>query len=165
MAVRRRSVVLCFLGVVALAGLVAWFLEVRAEQERVQQAKVHLKRGIHLYQQKEFPGAELELRRAFRANREEWQAPFYVGVVQIERKRFGMALPYLERALALRPTEPKILNALGVAYFKLGRIDMAKGYFWAALEVDPGNSDAKGLMETMAKLQWRAAQAAASKEG
>jgi Flp pilus assembly protein TadD len=147
-----------------VAALVVFFLDWQASREALQRAQVHLKRGIHLYQQKAFPGAELELRRALRANPDEWKAPFYVGAIQIEKKRYGMAIPYLERALTLNPTEPKILNALGVAYFKLGRLDMAKGYFWASLEADPTNKDAKGLMESMAKLQWRAAQAAAAEK-
>jgi Flp pilus assembly protein TadD len=165
MAFRGKSIVLIFAGVVALSALVVWFLEARADQERFRQAQLHLQRGIHLYQQKQYAGAEMELRRALRANRQDWKAPFYVGVVQIQLRRFGMAIPYLERALTLNPSEPKILNALGVVYFKLGRVDMAKGYFWASLELDPTDSDAKGLMETMAKLQWRAAQVAASGDG
>jgi Flp pilus assembly protein TadD len=164
MRFRVASAFLIVSGVAIVAALVV-VDNFRARRESVQRAQMHLKRGIHLYQQKAFPAAELELRRALRANREDWEAPFYVGAVQIERKRYGMAIPYLERALTLNPTEPKILNALGVVYFKLGRIDMAKGYFWASLEADPTNKDAKGLMETMAKLQWRAAQAAASEEG
>lgn len=151
-------------GVAVVAGLVVFVANFQARRESMQRSQVHLKRGIDLYQQKAFPGAELELRRALRANPEEWQAPFYVGAVQIERKRFDMAVPYLERALTLNPTEPKILNALGVVYFKLGRLDMAKGYFWASLDLDPSNGDAQGLMENMAKLQQRAAQGASSKE-
>ncbi len=161
---RVASALLAVSGVAMVAALVGFFLDWQANREALEQAQVHLERGIHLYQQKAYPHAQAELRRALRANPEEWKAPFYVGAIQIERKRFGMAIPYLERALTLNPTEPKILNALGVAYFKLGRLDMAKGYFWASLEQDPTGKDAQGLMETMAKLQWRAAQAAAAEK-
>jgi hypothetical protein len=41
---------------------------------------------------------------------------------------------------------------------------MAKGYFWASLALDPGSTAAKGMVETMAKLQWRAAQAASAEK-
>jgi Flp pilus assembly protein TadD len=161
---RVASIFLIVCGFGIAVALVVFVRDWQARREGVQQAQVHLKRGVHLYQQKAFPGAELELRRALRGNPDDWKAPFYVGAVQIERKRFGMAIPYLERALTLNPTEPKILNALGVVYFKLGRIDMAKGYFWASLELDPDNNAAKELMESMAKLQWRAALAAAAQK-
>lgn len=133
----------------------------RARSEAAHLAAVHLERGIGLYQRKDYVHAEGVLRRALRTNPDDWRAPFYVGVIQIERQRYGLAIPYLERALALNTREPKILNALGVVYFKLERLDMAKGYFWASLDLDPTNTEAKGLMETMAKLQRRAARTAA----
>jgi hypothetical protein len=41
---------------------------------------------------------------------------------------------------------------------------MAKGYFRASLRIDPTNEDAKGLMETMARLQRRAAKAEKKKD-
>jgi len=126
-------------------------------------AERHLERGIHLYEQGALADAQTELRLALRADPEEWRAPFYVGVIQIQRKRHALAIPYLERALKLNPEEPKIANALGVAYFNLGRLDMAKGYFRASLALDPGNADAKSLFETMAKLQRRAALTERSK--
>lgn len=145
----------------AAAASLSFMRDARTRREAARQAAVHLERGIGLYQRKEHVHAEGELRRALRANSKDWRAPFYVGVIQIERRRYGLAIPYLERALTLNTREPKILNALGVVYFKLDRLDMAKGYFWAALDLDPSNTEARGLMETMAKLQRRAAQEAA----
>jgi Flp pilus assembly protein TadD len=149
-------------GTVVLGAFISYFAfsEFQAKRQILQRSKVHFERGINLYHRKAYPRAEAELRRALRANPDEWKAPFYVGTIQIDRKRYGLAIPYLERALTLNPREPKILNALGVTYFKLGRLDMAKGYFWASLALDPGSTAAKGMVETMAKLQWRAARAA-----
>lgn len=122
-------------------------------------AQQQLQRGIHLYDQGALAEAQAELRAVLRADPKEWRAPFYVGVIQIQRGRYGLAIPYLERALGLNPAEPKIVNALGVTYFKLGRLDLAKGYFRASLAMDPANADANALFETMAKLQRRAARA------
>ena len=147
----------------AAAALLAVFLNFQAKQQTLQQARVQLERGISHYRQGALAHAEVELRQALRANPKEWKAPFYVGAIQILLKRFDMAIPYLERALVLNPTEPKISNALGVAYFNLGKLDLARGYFAASLDLDPTNPDAKGLLEAMAKLQWRAEQAAHSK--
>lgn len=157
MKFRVKPVVLSLALVIAVLAALAWFFEAQARRDRVRKAQFHLNRGIHLYNQRAYLDAESELRRALRTDPTNWQAPFYVGAVEIALKRYGLAVPYLERALSINPTETKILNALGVVYFKLGRLDMAKGYFWASLDLDPSNKDAQGLMETMAKLQLRAA--------
>lgn len=144
--------------VVGAAAAVSALREARSRRDAARQAAVHLNRGVALYERKDHVHAESELRRALRADPGEWRAPYYVGVIQIERRRFGLAIPYLERALSLNAEEPKILNALGVAYFKLDRLDMARGYFQASLDMDPNNSEARSLMEAMAKLQHRATQ-------
>ena len=164
MTSRTQKILLSLASVVAASALIVWLVEAQAHRDNVRIARLHLERGIKLYHQKAYVEAEGELRRALRADPTEWKAPFYVGAIQIERKRFALAIPYLERALTLNLTDPKILNALGVAYFKLGRLDMARGYFWASLDLDPSNRDAQGLMETMAKLQLRAELGGASKQ-
>jgi hypothetical protein len=40
-----------------------------------------------------------------------------------------------------------------VAYFKLGNLKLAKGYFASVLEINPNDEQAKGLMDIMAKLE------------
>lgn len=156
------------IGLAAVAGIVTAFLvyyiDARAEHRIIRQAQVHLQKGIDLYNKKVYIHAEQELRKALRANRKDWKAPFYMASVMVQTKRYGFAVLYLERALTLNPGEIKILNAFGVVYFKLGSLDMAKGYFTAALSIDPANRQAKDFMETMAKLQRRSAQEAASGE-
>ncbi len=156
------------IGLVAVAVVVAailiFTLYVRPHNQTLRQAQVHLQKGIDLYNKKDYLHAELELRKALRTNPREWNAPFYMASVMVQTKRYGFAVLYLERALTLNPGEIKILNAFGVVYFKLERLDMAKGYFTAALSIAPTNRQAKDFMETMAKLQRRSAQKAASGE-
>jgi tetratricopeptide (TPR) repeat protein len=147
--------------VIAVASL-ALTLEFRAGRQQLRDARAHLERGIHLYQQGAFAAAQTELRETVRTDPDAWRAPFYLGVIQVHLKRYELAIPFLERAFNSNPTEPKIPNALGVAYFKLGRLDMAKGYFAASLEIDPANADTKALFATMAKLQRRDELAAVS---
>ena len=53
--------------------------------------------------------------------------------------------------------------ALGVAYFKLGNLALSKAYFAAVLQINPGNEEAKGLMDIMARLE-RQSNAAAEPE-
>jgi Tfp pilus assembly protein PilF len=157
MRFKEHIVPLVLAVVLTVATIVALLIDADARRQRDHRARIFLERGVRLYHKKDYPRAEFELRRALRADREDWKAPFYIGTIHIETKRFSRAIPYFEQALTLNTEEPRILNSLGVVYFNLGRLDLAKGYFAAALEVDPTNGDAKGLMESMAKLQ-RAAE-------
>ena len=133
--------------------------------ERLETAHTALEFGIQLYQQGSFEAAQAELGKALEGNPGEWRTPFYLGIIQIQLRHYSLAIPYLEQAFILNPRQPKIPNALGVTYFKLGKLDLAKGYFAASLELDPTNADTKSMLETMTKLQRRAAQAEVAPEG
>ena len=98
-----------------------------------------------------------------RAEPKAWQAFFYLGAGNFELKRYDAAIPFLERALFLAPTEQKIYKMLGVIYYKLGQLDMARGYFTSYFELDLNNKDARGMIEMIAKLQ-RSTALAATKE-
>lgn len=149
---------------VAAVGIVAtvtvgfrqYTLRKQQREEAVRVAQLHLDHGMQRFRAGSFVEAQEMFRQALRTNPDDWTAPYYVGRVQIELKQFGMAVPYLEKALTLKPEDARILTALGVSYFKLGKVDMARGYFWAALEANPENTEARGLLESMAKLQWEA---------
>lgn len=134
-----------------------------SHRDNLQLAQVHLERGIQLHRQKAYLPAKKILIQALRADPKSWQASFYLGAGNMELKRYAAAIPFLERALSLAPEEQKIYKMLGVIYYKLGKLDMAKGYFSAYLDLDPGNSDARGLIESMTKLQRGIALAATEK--
>ncbi|MCA0910389.1 hypothetical protein [Qipengyuania gaetbuli] len=51
--------------------------------------------------------------------------------------QIGNALPALQRAALNRETAPEAANALGVAYARLGRGDLAERYFRAAVTLAP----------------------------
>lgn len=141
--------------VIAAAGV--WYVRrARAHEQAVRVALVHRQKGMELFNARAFADAQRMLDLAVRADPGDWEATYFAGLAEIELKQFDRAVPYLEKALTLQPREVKIITALGVCYFKMGRLDMARGYFWAAFAADPGNADARGLVETMAKLQWRA---------
>jgi Tfp pilus assembly protein PilF len=146
------------------AALLVYYQRTQARRQAIQQSQIHLQRGIELYHKKDYIHAQVELRKSLRAYPDEWRTHFYMATVMTQQKRYPLAIPYLEKALSLNPRETKILNAFGVIYFKLGRLDMAKGYFTAALDVNPADSQAKGLLETMEKLQSRAEKAASPAE-
>jgi len=150
-------------GVVIFAIAVALYMGVLDNREVSQEANNHVQRGIQLYQQGALPEAEFVLKETLMAFPKEWKAAYYLGVVKTLSKEFDQAIPYLEKAYALHPMESKIPNALGVAYFKLGKLDLAKGYFAASLDLDRSNTDTKALFDAMARLQRRARLAENSK--
>jgi hypothetical protein len=57
----------------------------------------------------------------------------------IERRDYGLALDLLEAARDRDPRDPRILNAFGVVYDKLGRFDISADFYAQAEGLDPGS--------------------------
>ena len=164
MASKFRILVVLTSIVVTVAVLIIWFTEAQERhRDTLQMAQVNLEHGIQLHRQKQYLPAKKVLIQALRADPEAWEAAFYLGAGNFELKRYNAAIPFLERALFLAPTEQKRYKMLDVIYYKLGQLDMARGYFSAYRELDPDNYDARGMIETMAKLQRSTALAATEK--
>lgn len=53
------------------------------------------------------------------------EAYHYQGYVEFDQKRYALALPYLEKAIALAPYFPEALNERAAALNQLGRLDEA----------------------------------------
>ena len=84
-----------------------------------------------------------------------------LGYIEIQRKRYKDALPYLRRAIALDPKSDEAYNNLGVAYEGLDKLDFAAESYRKALAIDPNNAKAKANLARYAallKLKLRAAQ-------
>jgi tetratricopeptide (TPR) repeat protein len=143
--------------------LLAWYLIFPANRDVSKEAEIHVQQGIQFYQKGAFSEAETALNDTLKLYPDEWRAPFYLGIINTLQRQFEKAIPYLEQAYALNPMESKIPNALGVAYFKLGKLDLAKGYFKASLALDQMNTDTKAMFDNMAKLQRRTILAENSK--
>ena len=164
MASKFRILVVLTSIVVTVAVLIIWFTEAQERhRDTLQMAQVNLEHGIQLHRQKLYLPAKKVLIQALRADSKDWKAPFYLGAGNFELKRYQAAIPFLERALFLAPEEQKIYKMLGVVYYKLGQLDMAKGYFTAYRELYPNNMDARGMVEMTAKLQRSTALAAIEK--
>ena len=88
-------------------------------------------------------------------SQEEAKALYYQGSSHMMLKDYEAAVASLDRALALNNRDVGTLYALGVAWFKLGNVNLAKGYFAAVLEINPDDEQAKGLMDIMAGLERR----------
>jgi Flp pilus assembly protein TadD len=142
----------------ALVGaiLAAAYLSQRAriDSERlVQEAEVTLSRGIELFGQRQYQQSVETLRTIPEDAYQDWHVNYYMGSALINLRDFQSAAVELEKALALNADEPSILFGLGVAYFKLGNLSLSKAYFARVVEVDPGNDDARGLMDIVANME------------
>jgi GWxTD domain-containing protein len=60
-----------------------------------------------------------------------------LGLVYSRTSEDEKAVEYLERALALRPPDATLLNALGESHRKLGNLEKAKDFFRRSLDLDP----------------------------
>lgn len=109
--------------------------------------------GLSLFNERKFPEALKELEKISANETNDWRVPYYIGSSHMMLKDYRLAADFLEQALALNTQNSGTLYALGVAYFKLGNLKLAKAYFASVLEINPNDGQAKGLMETMAKLE------------
>ena len=123
------------------------------QEETRQQATISLDQGIALFRENKYIES-LELLQGIPDGViDDWHLPYYTATALVMLKDYQPAALLLEEALVLNPQETAILFELGVVYFKLGNLGLSKGYFASVIEIDPGNEEAKGLMDIMAKLE------------
>jgi rhomboid protease GluP len=150
-------------GVFVVFGAMAWFLGMLPDrQSDVLQAEQLLDAGANLYEEKKYTEALEVLQRVPPGSVEEAKALYYRGSAHMMLEDFESAANQLEQSLALNSEDPGTLYALGVVYFKLGNVRLAKGYFTSVLEINPHDEQAKGLMDIMARLE---RQSGAESEG
>jgi Flp pilus assembly protein TadD len=152
----KKTTLLLFLtaalaAALATGGLFNWLNDRQKEAEI--QALAALDQGIVLFREKQYEES-LEIFQGIPDGLlQDWHLPYYTASALVMQKDFEPAVQKYEEALAVNPNEPLILFALGVAYYKLGKLSLSKSYFAAVLEIDPGNEEAKGLMDIMANLE------------
>jgi tetratricopeptide (TPR) repeat protein len=144
-------------GLVVLMTLVSVVLLVNNErQEREQQileATIALERAIDAFEANNFAQSLKFLDSIGESLSNDYRVPFYRGRALIQLKEYEKAVTELEKAFSLNKQVDRIPFALGVLYFKLGNLTLSKGYFHAALQINPANEEAKGLMDKMAALE------------
>jgi len=118
-------------------------------------APSRLDEAVTLFHQEQYDAALDILSDIVAASPDDWRAQYYLGTTLIKLKDFEAAAVALERAMALNEAEADIPFALGVVYFKLGNLALAKGHFSLAAELDPSNDEARGMVDAMASLELR----------
>lgn len=72
-----------------------------------------------------------------------------LGLVYSRMSEDAKAVPYLERALALRPPDATLLNALGESHRKLGNVERAREFFQRSLDLDPEQPAVRDLLSEL----------------
>lgn len=148
-----RNILLAGVGAaLAVAGVVATQIYNR---EHSPAAASRLDEAIALFHQDQYDAALPILEGIVSASSHDWRAQYYLGTTLIKLKNFKDAAVALEEAMVLNNAEADIPFALGVVYFKLGNLALAKGHFALAAELDPSNDDARGMVDAMASLELR----------
>ena len=162
-SVRRYALIIVL--ALSLAGALAgWWYAAEMQEARQARQQAALDAGIEALESKQYDAAISAFRSVPSSHPAGWHARYLEGSARILLKDYAGAIPVLEEALALNPTHTRTLHALGVAHFKLGNLAVSKAYFAHVLEIDPGDEEARGLMDIMAKLERQSAPGAAAEE-
>lgn len=154
MSRHRNTLIVVTFVIIALAVGAYFYKNHQADAARVAlQAEQILEEGVGLYGQDRFREAIQVLSTIPKDAPADWRVPYYTGMAQLQLRNFEAAAGSLEASVELDSTQIAPLFALGVTYFKLGNLGMSKSYFAAVLEIDPGNEEARGMMNTMAGLE------------
>ena len=151
---RNRALLVVGVVVLVLAVVFGVVLPDRAEEQR-QLAETHaqIRKGIEQFRAEQYELSAETLGSIPAERVDDWHVPYYLGSALVQLKDYENGAARLEEALALNPQNENILFALGVAYFKLGNLGLSKAYFASVIEINPGNEEARGLMDIMAKLE------------
>ncbi len=155
--------------------------ERRLTRRDVEGAVAHFERAVELapqfaaawnhlgtiaYQTRDFPRAESCFRKALQADAQFYQPLVNLGGVLINLSHFDEALQYNLYATLTRPNDALANSQLGMNYFFLNQLDLAKKYLTTAKHLDPAHFSHPQLMLAQIDLrrQDRAAAAAELEE-
>jgi tetratricopeptide (TPR) repeat protein len=84
---------------------------------------------------------------------------FFTGRALIEDGRYADAITQLQRSLQLIPQASHAMNAIGLAYWKLGQLDQAIGFLQQAIAASPGWAYPRNIRSLILLEQRRYAEA------
>lgn len=100
-----------------------------------------------------WPAAEADLRAALDIAPEQANILNYLGYGLVDRgEHLEEALGMIRKAVRLEPSSGQIVDSLGWAYYRLGRIDEAVRYLERAVELEPGDAI---LNDHLGDAYWR----------
>ncbi len=109
-----------------------------------------VERAVELLQQADFAGAEAVLRDELRARPGDAEALGVLGVTLDQEKKYDEAGQVYQRAVALTPRSPALLNNYGNHLMAAGRTREARGVFQKVLALNPAHPNANTQMARLA---------------
>jgi tetratricopeptide (TPR) repeat protein len=107
-------------------------------------ARLWLELAFARERRKDVPGAEEAARKSLDLEPKNGQALNFLGYLYADYKvKVDQAVPLIEQALALDPDNPYYIDSLGWAYFRLGRLEDARGQLERAVAL--GGEEAEVL--------------------
>jgi tetratricopeptide (TPR) repeat protein len=107
--------------------------------------RIWLDRAFALERQKDLAGAEAAARRSLELDAQNPQALNFLGYLFADANiKLDEAAPLIRKALELDPRNPYYLDSLGWAYFRLGRLEDARGELEQAIELSGGDPEIHG---------------------
>ena len=94
-----------------------------------------------------------ELKIAAAAMPSHAQTQFFLGVALNSTGNFAEALPCLQKALQLDPTNPEYLSGLATVCRDAGEFGLAISYAEKLVRLDPASQQAKGLLDQLRAVQ------------
>ncbi|MET3926420.1 tetratricopeptide repeat protein [Devosia sp. 2618] len=135
--------------------------------ERPSDWRFYYVRGIAYERAKEWPKAEADFLKALELNPDQPAVLNYLGYSWIDQDmNLEPALEMIEKAVAAQPQDGYIVDSLGWAFYKLGRIDEAVTTLEKAAMLRPNDAEIndhlgdaywKAGRKLEAKFQWRVA--------
>ncbi len=104
-------------------------------------ARLWLELAFARERRKDVPGAEEAAHKSLEIEPRSGQALNFLGYLYADYKvKVDQAVPLIQQALALDPDNPYYIDSLGWAYYRLGRLDDARGQLEKAIALGGGES-------------------------
>lgn len=111
-------------------------------------------RGITLERSGQWAAAEKDFKLALKLNPNQPQVLNYLGYSWVDRgENLDEALKMIKKAIDWDPTDGYVVDSLGWAYFRLGRIDDAIRTLEQAVELQPADAE---INDHLGDAYWRA---------
>jgi tetratricopeptide (TPR) repeat protein len=109
--------------------------------------------GTVNYQTRRFTRAEECFRRALKEAPESYEPIVNLGGVLVTVNKLDEAMAFNLRAVLMRPNDALAQSQLGMTYFQLGRLELARKYLERARELDPAHFSHPQLL--LAEIHYR----------
>ncbi len=108
--------------------------------------------GFEAFRAKDYNRAYDLLSKAFAADPGDFFINFYLGRAAFESGQYEMAVMVFDRAMMIRPSDPRVKLELARAYQRLGVNDMARRYCREVLQTDPPQAVKQNIEKFLAYI-------------